>query len=95
MPNSVDSAARAVIERLATDNPGHQSLGWNDVAQEVAAFFPEMSEDNRERLASEVLERIYRLVPVNNYKPAYSAVTGERLCLQIYPVIWPHTPDEI
>lgn len=63
MPNQFEAVARAVIQRIAADNPGHQALSEEEIKVEFVAVFPDASGQQRDQMVSKVLETIERMVP--------------------------------
>jgi len=95
LPNQFKAVARAVIQRIAADNPGHQELTEDDIKVEFAAVFPNASGQQRAQMVSKVLETIESMVPEKTSRALYASTSGERLCLEVFPVIWPHTAAQI
>lgn len=95
MPNQFETVARAVIQRIAADNLGHQELTEEDIKAEFIAVFPDASGRQRAQMVAKVLETIEGMVPEKTRSGLYTSITGERLCLEVLPVIWPHTAEQV
>lgn len=95
MSEPFETVARAVIKRIASTNPGHQEITADDIQTEFDSVFFDTPKDNKARMTSTVLETIDKLVPERAMEALYSSGSGERLCLEVFPVIWPHTADEV
>jgi hypothetical protein len=95
LPNQFKAVARAVIQRIAADNPGHQELTEDDIKVEFVAVFPDASGRQRAQMVSKVLETIESMVPEKTGRALYASSSGERLCLEVFPGIWSHTADQI
>lgn len=95
MLNSFEDVARKVITRIAHTNPGHQDLTAKDLEPEFSAVFTQAKGAVRDQMTSKTLEVLAKLVPEETDTPTYASGSGDRLCLMISPIIWPHTPNKI
>lgn len=95
MPNQFKTVARAVIQRIAMDNPGHQELTEDDIKVEFIAVFPDASGQLRAQMMSKIFGTHREYGARKDQPCALRLHSGERLCLEVFPVIWPHTAEQI
>lgn len=94
LTNKVQMIAQKVVDRIAKENPGHQTLGAQDLEPELSVAYPEINHENRAKLASLILLEIYRICLARTTIPTYASTSGERQCILLWPKVFGSDPVE-
>lgn len=95
MSNPFETVAKKVIARLAEENPGHNEVDHETIQPEFQEAFPDADGILREQMMSKTLETIEQLVPEKHCDAFLYASGRSRLTKCVFPVIWPHTADQV